>query len=135
MRTGRRDIPPRDASGSRPRSSVPLGPSSGDLQVDEATDVVDRLILDGPDRLEPQGPLPAQRGIVGGDDLKDAAVGSAHERDAPGAQAAHAFGRVELGMDLADEAIAPECLVAELDHLAALDRPGGPGIDPEVDRP
>ena len=97
--------------------------------------VVDRFVLDGPDRLEPQGRLPAQGGVVGGDDLKLARVGLADEGDAPRPQAAHALGCVELRMNLADEPISPDRSVLEQDDLSALDPLRRLGVDPQVVRP
>ena len=61
------------------------GLSLGDLQVNEASDVVDWFVFHGPDRLQAERQLPAEWGVVGGDNLKSAGVGLAHEGDAPGA--------------------------------------------------
>src|SRR5262245_40222421 len=94
---------------------------------------MDRFVFHGPDRLESQERLAAEGSIVGGDHLDHAGVGLTDERDASASQPDHALGRGQLGADLADEPIAADGSVANLNYLAPLDFPGIPRVDPEVE--
>src|SRR5262249_32460430 len=76
-----------------------------DFHLHEASAPPTRVVLPHADRFQTQERVPAQRGLLRGDDLDFRRLQLALERDAAGLEALHSARRDQLGEDFADEAV------------------------------